>query len=106
MPITGAVVRSNDTSVAYEASSIAKATRGAVYGLQDYNSLASAQVIQLHDSATLPADTADPSVGMTAAASSNFSIDFGVYGRSFKSGIVICNSTTGPTKTIGAANCW
>jgi hypothetical protein len=68
--------------------------------------LGSAQFIQLHDAAALPADTAVPEVFITVPASSNFSIDFGQYGRTFVNGIVICNSTTGPTKTIGAANCW
>lgn len=94
------------TSVAYETNRVAKASAGILYGVAGYNSLASAQFIQFHDAAALPADAAVPVFILSVAATSNFSVDFGSYGRPFLSGIVICNSTTGPTKTIGAANCW
>jgi hypothetical protein len=104
--INGAVARRNSSSVAYETNRVVKAAAGALFGLSGYNSKASAQFIQIHDAAALPADTAVPVVTMTVAASSNFSIDFGVYGRTFTNGIVICNSSTGPTKTIGSADCW
>lgn len=96
----------NATSTAYEASRVVSAAPIAVYGLQGYNSKASAQFIQLHDAASLPADTAVPKVVIIVAAASNFSVDFGAYGRAFNNGCVICNSSTGPTKTIASADCW
>lgn len=112
MALTGAVKRNNARSTAYEAShlvapaSAAAAAPCVVYGLQGYNSKASAQFIQLHEATTLPADAAVPVCIFIVAASSNFSLDFGVYGRKFDTGCVICNSSTGPAKTIGSADCW
>lgn len=96
----------NNPSVAYEASRVVKVGNGILFGLSGYNSLASAQFIQLHDAAALPADAQVPVEVITVPASSNFNLDFGVHGKAFGNGIVVCNSTTGPTKTIGAANCF
>ena len=95
-----------DDSVAYEASAIVKATPGTIFSVTGYNSKTSAQFIQLHDSATLPANTAIPKIVFTVPASSNFFYDFGEIGRQCSAGIVLCNSSTGPTKTIGSADCF
>lgn len=95
---------SNASSVAYEASHIIKAAGGKLFGLTIYNSKATAQFIQLHDAAALPIDTAIPVVLIYAQATSSVSFDLGIFGRNFVNGIVVCNSSTGPTKTIGAAD--
>lgn len=89
---------------AYVASLVVKASAGVLYGLTGYNSKAAAQFIQVHSASALPADGAAPVVTFTVPASSNFSLDYSPYGRYCTPGIVISNSSTGPTKTIGAAD--
>lgn len=83
---------------------VAKVGPGVLYGVSGYST--TAQFLQLHDSATLPADTAVPLMVIPIAANTAYSIDFGAYGRGFNRGIVVCNSTTGPTKTIGGSDTW
>lgn len=91
-------------NTAYATSLVVKASAGRLFSVNGYNSKASAQFIQVHNAASLPADTAVPVSIATAPASSNFSIDFGPLGIPLSTGIVVSNSSTGPAKTIGSAD--
>ena len=107
MPLgTSGASPTNATTTAYAASLVVKATAGVIYAISGYNAKVSAQWVQIHDAASLPSDTAVPKVLIYVAASSSFSMILNAYGRAFTTGIVVCNSSTGPTKTIGAADCW
>jgi len=94
----------NSTSTALEASRIVKASAGKLWSLTVFNNSAADQFYQLHDSATLPANGAVPIEPMKVPAGQAGSWNFGDIGRVFAAGIVVCNSSTGPTKTIGAAD--
>lgn len=96
----------NRSTTAYATNLVISSSPAKLHKLIGYNSLGSIQFIQLHDAASLPVDTAVPKVVITVPASSNFEINYGEVGRLFSNGIVVCNSTTGPTKSIGLANCW
>jgi len=95
----------NSTSSVYENSRRASSGQSRLFGFSGYNSGA-AQFILVFDAETLPPDTAVPVMVIAAAATANFSAYFGTAGRWFNSGIILCNSSTGPTKTIGAADCF
>ncbi len=96
---------SNVTSTAYEASHLIKASAGTLYSLTGYNSKTSAQFIQVHNATAVPADTAVPVVIFSVPASSNFAFEL-QRGRVMSTGIAVCNSSTGPTKTLGATDVW
>ena len=99
-------MNSNATTVAYASSLVIKAGVGNLFNLTGFSSKASAQWIQVHNTTAVPSANAIPAITFYVAPTSNFSLDFGVYGRYFSTGITVVCSITGPTYTAGAADCW
>lgn len=94
--------RANSTGLAN--SLIIKAAAGTLWDLRIYNNKASLQYFLVFDSATVPADTAVPLFTYPVSATTAFGDSF-QNGQAFVNGIVICNSSTAATKTIGSADC-
>jgi len=109
---TGAIVGTvlptavtNINTSAAAASLVVKASPGTAYEIRGHNDKASSQYIQVHDASSLPADTAVPEDVIIVPADSNFFISY-PQGKVFATGIVVSNSSTMATKTIGSADCW
>ena len=97
----------NASSNQLASSLVIKAGHGSLFGCQVLNTKASAQFILFFDAAAVPPNGTVPVCPFTVAASSNLPIFWGVYlGRSFSQGIVVCNSSTAATLTLGAADCF
>lgn len=92
-------------SLAFEDHIVVSSGPIILIGFTVYNS-GVAQFIQLHDAASLPADTAIPVLPLPIAAADILPAYWGTEGRLFENGLVICNSSTDNTKTIGGDDCW
>lgn len=98
----------NSSSSVYETGRLAKSGPGTLYGFQGYSSRASAQFIQAFDLPSFAQLTSAsvPVFFLTVNATGNYSASFGTLGRRFLQGIVVVNSSTGPTYTAGSADTW
>lgn len=76
-----------------------------LYGFTVNNTNVSAQFILVFDLTGLPANGAAPAVSMTVPGASDKAVEW-IRPRRMFEGIVICNSSTAATKTIGAADCF
>jgi hypothetical protein len=94
------------SSTALEASHVIKSSSGKLIALIGYNGKSSAQFIQIHNATSLPAESSIPLVTFKVPGDSNFSFDLTLYGLPLSTGIVVCNSSTAETKTIGSADCF
>lgn len=91
------------SSSGYDISLQAKSSSGFLRSVDIFNSKASAQFYQIHDSASAVAEGTVPKEILYVNALSNGSFDY-PDGVPFNRGIYICNSSSGPTKISGAAD--
>ena len=76
-----------------------------LYGFTVSSTNVAAQFVQLFDAQTLPADGAVPVTFLAVTTNAQARGYYGKPGRRFTGGIVLCNSSTAGTKTIGSADC-
>lgn len=98
----------NSFSQGEEAFRPVKAGAGLLFGFTVRTSRATAQFILLFDTANmaLPANGAIPVVPFDIAALSTLMVSYADVGRSFQQGILLVNSTTRTSLTVGSADCW
>lgn len=92
-------------SKALEASAVIKIGPGFLYGISGYSNVVAGQFILLFDATAVPADGAIAALSLYIPTSGNFSADFGVYGRDFAVGLIVCNSSTVLVKAVGGNTC-
>ena len=93
-------------NVGAKVTSIIVPGRIVAYGFTAYNTKASSQFIQVFDANTLPAEGSVPLFSWALAANSGVGFGWQPNGRQFQTGLVLCNSSTDATKTIGSADCF
>jgi hypothetical protein len=98
-PVTTADSAMNGNSIA------ATGSAARLYEVRVYNANASAQFVMVHDATSLPSNGAVPVEAYTVAAETNLSITW-PNGRVMGTGIVISNSSTQQTLTVGGNDCW
>lgn len=94
----------NGTSSKLEAAHVALAGEGRVFGFTVYNSNAAAQFILVFDRNSIPTDGATADLVFKAPAGDSLGVNW-IPGRWFRSGCVLCNSSTAPTLTAGSGDC-
>lgn len=96
----------NSHSLAFEASRVVKAGAGTLYGFSGFSNDTGSGFILGFDAAAVPSNGAVPVLVVATSAASNFSADWGQWGRAFTRGIILCYSTTAATLTLGSASVW
>ncbi len=95
----------NATSTALDNDGpVVKGSAGTLYGFQGYCDAAG--FVQVHNKATAPTSTNVPVIVIPIASGAAFSLDLGLRGRSFSTGIAFGFSSTGPTYTDGGSHLW
>lgn len=98
------VVPLNNFNPRLAASLIVKPGAGVLYGFTVTNTNASSQFVQVFDAAAVPGDGAVPILAISVQGGNGTGFNW-IPGRAFLVGIVLCNSSTQATKTIGSADC-
>lgn len=102
--LEGSLTPLNYSSRALEASCVVKTGDGILYGFTVTNTKASAQWVMVFDRRDVPATGAVPILAKSVPAGDAVGFDW-LPGRTFFAGLVLVNSTTQTSLTIGAADC-
>lgn len=88
---------------ALAASRVIKTGPGIFYAITMTNTNAAARFLQVFDANVLPADGAVPLFSRSIPIADSITIEWRV-GHTFNVGLIVCNSTTSASKTLGSAD--
>ncbi len=100
----GAPVTNATTTALDNDGPVVKGSAGTLYGFQGYCDAAG--YVQVHNKASAPSSSNVPVIVIPVASGAPFSLDLGLRGRSFSTGIAFGFSSTGPTYTDGGSHLW
>lgn len=86
-----------------QASAVVKTGPGTFYSVTMTNTNADARFLQVFDARDLPADGAVPLFSRSVAIGDAITLTWTV-GHTFNVGLIVCNSTTAASKTLGSAD--
>lgn len=95
----------NGYTTALAKSCVVASGSARLYGLHVFNTNAAARYVLIFDANAVPADGAVTPLVWVVQGNSHLDVQW-IPGRQFDRGIVVCNSTTNTSKTIGAADAW
>lgn len=90
-------------SARLEKSAQVKSGPGIMYSVTLTNTNAAARFLQVFDATTLPADGVLPLFSRSIPTADSLTLTW-TTGVTFEQGIIVCNSTTAASKTLGAAD--
>jgi hypothetical protein len=96
----------NATSQALGISLIVKSGAGSLVAVTGFNNNAAARFLHIFDTQGALANGMVPVVVISVAIAGNYSQNWTSLGRAFARGIVLANSTTAATLTLGTADFW
>lgn len=95
----------SENSSVFSSSIIVCTNSIVLLGFTVYNS-GPAQFIQMFDAVAVPANGTVPKLPMPVEADTLLGVYWGEEGRYFPNGLVLCNTSTADTLTLGSADCW
>lgn len=93
----------NYASKKLEASAVVKTGDGWLYGFTITNTNAAIRFVQVFDAPSVPADGAVPLLAKSVPAGDAVGFSW-LPPRRFEAGLILCNSTTQGSKTLGSAD--
>jgi hypothetical protein len=103
-PLAGSDLAATTISAMAAAGVVVKGSAGTLYRVIYTNGNGATRYLQVHNTASAPADTAVPAITISVPTLTSYILELAPFGRYFDTGIYVCHSSTAFTKTIGTTD--